>query len=286
MKSTLLLAFFLFATVLVGCSSNSDDGKVTTKIDEVRYDSSGNVVGENSNSESGPEYVVVFIDKGVAQISSDNANIQFAIALADGETHVGGFQEFNGQIAVDSRTKAITSLALQITPGSLWADTSLLTNQLKSPKLFDVASYPAIKFDSTSAVPNADDPTQFLLTGNLTLREVTREISIEVNNTKINHLIEMTGECRIDLGQFGIEDGQTNLGSVLTLTINVGVRAKPVSSSNRPSGARGKKGGGKKGAGKKNGGQKDGGQKDGGKKDPGKSAGGVFERHDAMVAVS
>ncbi len=279
MRCCFLLASLFLATALVGCSQNSG-GQGVAKVDEPQYDSSGNPVGLINSEPDTPQHVAVAISDCVAVFSGDNASILLVFPGLDGEDHVGGFQDFTGQIEVNSETKAIESMAVEMTSGSLWTDTRPFTNQLKSPEMFNAADYPTAKFESTSSVASTGNAAQFLLAGNLTLRGVTKEVSFEVNVTRISHLLEMKGECEIDPGQFGIGGEQASSDDSFTMTIDVGVVTKPVTSSNRQSGGGGKKGGGKKGGGKK------GGAKKGGAKAAGGRRGGfdplaMFARRDA-----
>ncbi len=197
--------------------------------------------------------MAVAISDCVAVFSGDNASILLVFPGLDGEDHVGGFQDFTGQIEVNSETKAIESMAVEMTSGSLWTDTRPFTNQLKSPEMFNAADYPTAKFESTSSVASTGNAAQFLLAGNLTLRGVTKEVSFEVNVTRISHLLEMKGECEIDPGQFGIGGEQASSDDSFTMTIDVGVVTKPVTSSNRQSGGGGKKGGAKAAGGRRGG---------------------------------
>ncbi|MDP6553799.1 MAG: YceI family protein [Pirellulaceae bacterium] len=253
----LLLASLLLATALVGCSQKSG-GQGVAAVDEPQYDSSGNQVGQINSKPDTPQHVAVAIYDDVAVFSGDNASILFAFSVLDGEDHVGGFQDFTGRIEVDSKAKTIKSVTVEMTSGSLWTDTQPFANQLKSPEMFNAADYPTAKFESTSSVASAGNAAQFLLAGNLTLRGVTKEVSFEVNVTHISHLLEMKGECEIDPGQFGIGGEQASSDGSFTMTIDVGVVTKPVTSSNRQSGGGGKKGGGKKGGAKAAGGRQGG----------------------------
>ena len=57
---------------------------------------------------------------------------------------------------------------------SIWADNNRLTGHLKSPDFFDVAQFPTATFETLSITPQA---TNSLVTGNLTLHGVTKQIS-------------------------------------------------------------------------------------------------------------
>jgi polyisoprenoid-binding protein YceI len=88
----------------------------------------------------------------------------------------GRFEKFEGAIEVaekveDSRAE-LTMEAASINTGVEQRD-----EHLKSPDFLDVETYPNLTFKSTSVVPKGDD--RFELTGDLTIRDVTRPIVLD-----------------------------------------------------------------------------------------------------------
>lgn len=94
-------------------------------------------------------------------------------------TNVGGkFQDFSGTIKVDRAKPESSSVELTIQAASINTNEPKRDEHLKSPDFFDVASHPTITFKSMSVKPTGKDV--YDVTGNLTLRGVTKQITLPV----------------------------------------------------------------------------------------------------------
>ncbi|HEX2907534.1 MAG TPA: YceI family protein [Phototrophicaceae bacterium] len=91
----------------------------------------------------------------------------------------GGFKNVTGTLDYDPDQPAAASVEVVIDTTSM-TSTGMADrdNHLKSPDFLDVATYPTITFKSTKVEPNADG-TQATITGDLTVRGVTRSVKIE-----------------------------------------------------------------------------------------------------------
>jgi len=88
----------------------------------------------------------------------------------------GTFPAFDGSVEVaedpaDSKVN-VTIETASVTTGSADRDAHLI-----SPDFFDVASYPTIKFVSTDL---REENGQWLMTGDLTIKDVTRPVTLDV----------------------------------------------------------------------------------------------------------
>lgn len=91
----------------------------------------------------------------------------------------GGFTKFN----VDA-----TSVGDDFSKGKInfTADVNSITTHneqrdghLKSPDFFDAEKFPNVKFESASMIKKSDD--EFTLNGNLTIKDITKPVSLNVN---------------------------------------------------------------------------------------------------------
>ena len=132
--------------------------------------------------------VVTRIPAGEWAVDPAHSSIEFGIKHLLITTVKGTFGNFEGtiQVADDGQAKAV---------GSIRAE-SISTNQgqrdqhLQSPDFFDVARFPELRFESTSIEHVAGN--RFRVTGELTIKETTREIELEA---------ELTGAARDPYGQ-------------------------------------------------------------------------------------
>jgi polyisoprenoid-binding protein YceI len=123
------------------------------------------------------EQGVVRVPTGTWRVDPDHSSIEFEIKHMMIATVRGRFREFEGTIVAaediaDSRAFGVVKTA------------SIDTNQpdrdahLRSPDFFDVERYPEIRFESTRIEPLGGP--RFRTVGNLTIKDATREVELEV----------------------------------------------------------------------------------------------------------
>jgi polyisoprenoid-binding protein YceI len=104
---------------------------------------------------------------------------------------------------------------------------------LRSPTYFDVAKYPTISFHSTSIV--AESRSSFVVTGNLTIKNVTKPVTFPVQVVGIipegsGWRVGYTGQLTIDRRNWGIVDSRLTPAGVLLVgyTVNIGLTVEAV----------------------------------------------------------
>jgi polyisoprenoid-binding protein YceI len=104
---------------------------------------------------------------------------------------------------------------------------------LRSPTYFDVAKYPTMTFRSTSIV--AKDSSNFTVTGDLTIKNVTRPVTFPVQVVGIipegrGWRVGYTGQLTIDRRNWGIVDGRLTPAGVLLVgySVNIGLTVEAV----------------------------------------------------------
>jgi polyisoprenoid-binding protein YceI len=120
----------------------------------------------------------------------------------------GGFTKFNVEATTEGNdfTKAKVNFTADV--NSITTHNEQRDGHLKSPDFFDTAKYPEVKFESTSINKKSDD--EFTMNGNLTVKDVTKPVSLHVNfggigkdpygNTKAG----FTVEGKINRKDFGL----------------------------------------------------------------------------------
>lgn len=90
----------------------------------------------------------------------------------------GYFAEYDGTMTTskDDYTDAVFELTVKTS--SLTTNFEMRDNHLKSPDIFDVEKYPTIYFKSTAIAQIAGN--RYKLTGNLTIKETTLPISLDL----------------------------------------------------------------------------------------------------------
>lgn len=140
----------------------------------------------------------------------------------------GGFSGVTGEITVaeDPTASSVTATidATTIDTGQADRDT-----HLKSPDFLDVEKFPTLSFRS-KRIANVDGNT-FTLVGDLTIKDVTREVELEVEYEGVavnpwgKEVIGFTARTEIDREDFGItwnvalETGGVLVGKKVTIEI-------------------------------------------------------------------
>jgi len=89
----------------------------------------------------------------------------------------GSFQEFEGTAHLDAADPSKSSATVTMKVASISTGQEQRDAHLRSPDFFDSETYPEITFVSTSA-EQVDDET-YRLTGDLTVKDVTKPISVD-----------------------------------------------------------------------------------------------------------
>jgi polyisoprenoid-binding protein YceI len=89
----------------------------------------------------------------------------------------GQFNKISGSIQFDPATPALGSVEVEIESASIFTGIPKRDEHLRSPDFLDVDKHPLLRFKSTRIEPVALN--RFILTGDLTIRGVTRSIAMD-----------------------------------------------------------------------------------------------------------
>jgi polyisoprenoid-binding protein YceI len=92
----------------------------------------------------------------------------------------GGFSGITGDVVFDPANPANTKINASIDASTLHTHDEKRDAHVKGADFFDVAKYPKISFVSKRVIP--DGKNQWKVTGDLTLRGVTKEITLDVES--------------------------------------------------------------------------------------------------------
>ena len=90
----------------------------------------------------------------------------------------GHFTEFEGTIEFDPANPGATSVETTIQMGSVSSGVADRDNHLRSADFFNVEEFPTMTFKSTGVAVKGEDVAT--LTGDLTIRDVTKPVTLEV----------------------------------------------------------------------------------------------------------
>ncbi len=102
----------------------------------------------------------------------------------------GRFGGVQGTIVLDEANPANSSIEVEIDVSTINSGVEYRDNHLKSADFFEVEKFPKMTFKSTRVEPEGSDRAK--VTGNLTIRDVTREVTLDT---------ELTGRGKNPMGQ-------------------------------------------------------------------------------------
>ncbi|MCX6048600.1 MAG: YceI family protein [Chloroflexi bacterium] len=136
------------------------------------------------------------------QIDSAHSHIQFSVRHMMLAKVRGEFDKFSGTIHLDETNPAASTADVQIEAASINTREAQRDGHLKSPDFFDAEKYPTLNFKSKRV--DVKDDTHAVIIGDLTIRDVTKEVAVNVEY----------------MGQSKTPFGTTNAGFEATTKIN------------------------------------------------------------------
>jgi len=110
-------------------------------------------------------------------LDPNHTNAQFTVRHLGISNVQGDFTKINGTVQIDDQDMSKSSVDVTIDANSIDTRVAMRDNDLKSEHFLDVAMYPTITFKSTKVEKTADG---YKVTGNLTIRGVTKEVTLNV----------------------------------------------------------------------------------------------------------
>ncbi|MEM0135430.1 MAG: YceI family protein [Thermoplasmatales archaeon] len=114
-------------------------------------------------------------DSNKWSIDKAHSNLEFSVRHMMISNVRGRFLSFDGEVVFDPNNLKNSSARIKIESASIFTNENDRDNHLKSPDFLQVEKYPLIEFKSTSISKSGD---KINIDGKLTIRDVTREISI------------------------------------------------------------------------------------------------------------
>ncbi len=131
----------------------------------------------------------------------------------------GSFKGLQGSIDFDPEHVAAAHVDVSVDAATINTDNSLRDSHLRNDSYFDVKNYPRIRLVSTGITPSGK-AWAYQFTGQLTIRNVTREISFSFLVRPSGDGLNFSGSFTINRKDFGV-GGTSMISNELTVTVNV-----------------------------------------------------------------
>lgn len=153
-----------------------------------------------------------------------HSELQFKVKHLVISTVTGSFKNFNVEVTSEGDDFSTASVKVVAETNSISTGNEQRDGHLKSDDFFNAEKYPQLVFESTGI--KKVDEENFILSGNLTIRDVTKPIDLNVvlggiavdpyGNTKAGFEVE----GKVNRKEFGLKwDAVTEAGSVVVADI-------------------------------------------------------------------
>jgi len=164
----------------------------------------------------------------------DSAHTEVTFEVRHFFTPVSGkFDEFEIDLVYDAEDASNSTVSAVIPVGSIDTNNESRDEHLESPDFFDAPTYPNITFESTSVRRVAEN--QLIATGDLTIKDVTREVELPITMLGmkdipaemqemlggIGRVAAFEGTLEIDRNDFGVGTGQWAADAVVGTTVSI-----------------------------------------------------------------
>jgi len=132
----------------------------------------------------------------------------------------GTFKGLAGTIRFNATDPGSSSFNVTIDANTVNTGTGARDNHLRKEEYFDVAKYPKISFVSKQVTASGKNGG-YTVTGNLTIKGVTKEISFPFTVTAKNDGLLFTGECKLNRRDFKVGGSSMVLSDNLVVSLKV-----------------------------------------------------------------
>lgn len=168
-------------------------------------------------------------------LDKDHTSVNFDISRFFSTVN-GSFQEFDGTFYFDPNNLDGSKFNFTISVNSIYTNNEKRDNHLRSEDFFNASKYPNIKFESSSFEKKSGK--EYVLNGNLTIKNVTKKISVpfeykgemEHPMMKGTKILGLEFNTKIDRTDFnvGVGDWASDMvvGDIADVTINMELNRK------------------------------------------------------------
>jgi polyisoprenoid-binding protein YceI len=166
---------------------------------------SGSVVARTQTTQVPAE-----VRAGTYALDSAHGKITWSVNHLGFSTYYGQFVNVQATLNLDPANPSASSLTATIPLTDVDPNSDGLKAHLQTPDFFDTANHPVATFVSRSVTVDADDASEATVVGDLTLRGVTRAVTMEVEFNQAGpsmggvYKTGFDGEATIRRSDFGI----------------------------------------------------------------------------------
>jgi len=165
------------------------------------------------------------VQAGAYDLDSAHGKITWSVDHMGFSTYKGQFVNVDADLVLDPANPSASTLTATIPLTDVDSNSDGLDRHLQTADFFDTANHPVATYVSRSVTLNPDDATRGTVVGDLTLRGVTRPVTMEVKFNQAGpsmggvYRAGFDGRATIRRSEFGITYGLPLLGDEVDLHI-------------------------------------------------------------------
>ncbi|MDO9608905.1 MAG: YceI family protein [Brevundimonas sp.] len=149
------------------------------------------------------------VTAGAYDLDSGHGKITWSVNHLGFSTYTGQFVNVKAELKLDVANPSASTLTATIPLTDVAPNDDKLKGHLQTADFFDTANHPTATFVSRSVTVDADDANEATVVGDLTLRGVTKPVTIEVEFNQAGtamgaYKAGFDGEATIKRSDFGI----------------------------------------------------------------------------------
>ena len=136
----------------------------------------------------------------------------------------GSFKIMEGQIDFDEKDLANSSFDFQIDVRSISTGNGMMTKKAQTPEWFDSAKHPYAKFKSTKV--EKKEGNLYNITGNLTIKGITKTVTVPANYSKSGSKITFKGTFNVNRMDFKVGKKSDAVPDVMKVNFEIPAQGK------------------------------------------------------------
>ncbi|MGB0525890.1 MAG: YceI family protein [Flammeovirgaceae bacterium] len=144
-------------------------------------------------------------------IDTEKSKINFSVSNMGIRTVDGTISGMKGMIQFDENDLSNSKFQVSYAVNTINTNNKARDKHLRNPDFFEVETYPTIQFSSSSITKDGD---AYTVKGNLTIKDVTKEVTFPFTVSENNGETTLTGKLTIDRKEYhvGMDTGKFMVG--------------------------------------------------------------------------
>ena len=165
------------------------------------------------------------VQAGTYKLDPDHGKVTWSVDHLGFSTYVGQFVNAQADLVLDPANPSASRLTATIPLTEVDTNSDGLDAHLQTADFFDTANHPVATFVSRTVTVDAGDPSEATVVGDLTLRGVTRPVTMAVEFNQAGpsmggaYRAGFDGQATIKRSDFGVDYALPVLGDDVTLHI-------------------------------------------------------------------